>query len=183
MYLRGKTDIKVITNVKLKKLLNNERKINMEKEISKYLGKMKKEMGNTNKVVAVVDTNDGDYSHSETPLGGSKFNGKITELVLESSIVLKTFYGEQYGIDGENGYINGLVEEYLGTIEDETERERKESFFEDGIPFEYLTIYEGHTLESITVYYNGEQYEVESVTFEEIDEILTKWEKRFSKVK
>lgn len=153
----------------------------MEKEISKYLGKMKKERGNTNKVVAVVDTNDGDYSHSETLLGGGKFD----DLVLESSIVIKTFYGEQYGIVGENGngYINGLVEEYLGTIEDDTERERKESFFEDGIPFEYLNIYGGHTLESITVYYNGEQYEVESVSFEEIDEILTKWENRFSKVK
>lgn len=154
----------------------------MEKEISKYLGKMKKERGNTNKVVAVVDTNDGDYSHSETLLGGSKFNGKITELVLESSIVLKTFYGGHYWLDVENGYINGLVEEYLGTIKDDTERERKKSFFEDGIPFEYLNIYEGHTLESITVYYNGEQYEVESVTYEEIDEILTKWENRFSKV-
>lgn len=157
----------------------------MEKEISKYLGKMKKERGNTNKVVAVVDTNDGDYLHSETLLGGSKFNDKNKDLVLESAIVLKTFYGEHYwlDLDNEDGYINGLVEEYLGTIKDKTERERKKSFFEDGIPFEYLTIYEGHTLESITVYYNGEQYEVESVSFEEIDEILTKWENRFSKVK
>lgn len=156
----------------------------MENEISKYLGKMKKERGNTNKVVAVVDTNDGDYLHSETLLGGSKFNDNKKDLVLESAIVLKTFYGGHYGIyvENGNGYINGLVEEYLESIEDKTERERKKSFLEEGILFEYLTVYDGHTLESITVYYNGEQYEVESVTFEEIDEILTKWENRFSKV-
>lgn len=140
----------------------------MGNKIKDYLDTMIKAKYNSDRVVVEVDENDGDYNIRETKLGFKK------DKVIESSIILKTFYGRTY--DLSEGVINDSIKSYLETIDSKEEYARKESIFKDMIPFEYVDVSsEGHSLESITVYYEGQRYEVQEVSYSIIDDILNKW--------
>lgn len=142
---------------------------NREDIVSELLKGMKEVEANVNRISVKVDTNDADYSTTETKIGE-----KYELIHIDGAVLLATLYEGRHGLDDffyreENAILTRISES-------EEQRQQYESLVGD-LLMDYVDFSEGHTLEKVELFYDNRRYEVVSAKDEVIKSIMERWVK------
>lgn len=142
---------------------------NRKEIVSELLKGMKEVEANVNRISVKVDTNDADYSITET-----KIREEDELIHIGSAILLATLYEGRRGLDDffyrrENDILTRISES-------EEQRQQYESTVGD-LLMDYVDFSEGHTLEKVELFYDKKRYEVVKAKDEVIKSIMERWVK------
>lgn len=142
---------------------------NRKEIVSELLKGMKEVEANVNRISVKVDTNDADYSITETKIGE-----KYELIHIDGAVLLATLYEGRHGLDDffyreENAILTRISES-------EEQRQQYESLVGD-LLMDYVDFSEGHTLEKVELFYDNRRYEVVSAKDEVIKRIMERWVK------
>lgn len=142
---------------------------NRKEIVSELLKGMKEVEANVNRISVKVDTNDADYSITET-----KIREEDELIHIGSAILLATLYEGRRGLDDffyreENDILTRISES-------EEQRQLYESIVGD-LLMDYVDFSEGHTLEKVELFYDKKRYEVVKAKDEVIKSIMERWVK------
>lgn len=143
---------------------------NRKEEVSKLLKGMKETKADVNRISVKVDTNDADYSITETKIS------EDDELMhIDGAILLATLYKGMHGLDD---YFYRRENTILTRIsESEEQRQQYETIVGD-LLMDYVDFSEGHTLEKVELFYDNKRYVIVSAKDEVIKSIMERWVKK-----